>query len=99
TGNHYEKLLSQSEFSTLIIDSYAWAIEGNSRFNTYSETYEEVMEEGQRQRDDLIARAEERNRSRKNSRTLMLLVFWILGLSAIAGLFYWAFVSSRLASG
>jgi hypothetical protein len=95
TGNHYEKLLSQPEFSTLLLDSYSWAIEGNSRFNTYSETYEGVIEEGRRYKEELIARAEERDKSRKDRRTFMLLAFWILGFAVIAGLFYWAFVRSR----
>jgi hypothetical protein len=95
TGNHYEKLLSQPEFSTLLLDSYAWAVEGNSRFNAYSETYEGVMEEGRKHKEDLIARAEEREKSRSSRRNLMLAAFWVLGIVAIVGLFYWAFVRSK----
>ena len=95
TGNHYEKLLYQPEFSTLLLDCYSWVAEGNSRFNAYSETYDTILEEDLRVREDLIARAEERDNSRKSRRNLMLLAFWALGLAAIAGLIYWAFVRSR----
>jgi hypothetical protein len=92
TGNHYEKLLTQPEFSALLLDCYKWASGGNSRFNGYWETYEEVIEEGIAEREDLVNRAEERESSRRNQRTLLLVAFWALGILAIAGLSYWAFV-------
>ena len=95
-ANHYEKLLAQPEFSTLLLDCYSWASEGNSRFNTYSETYDEVIEEGLSETRDLVARAEERNRSRRSQRTLLLVVFWVLGLGALLGLVYWAFFRAKV---
>ena len=92
TGNHYEKLLSQPEFSTLLLDCYRWVSEGNSRFNRYLETYSVVIEERIAEREGLVSRAEERESSRRSQRTLLLAAFWALGVVAIAGLSYRAFV-------
>jgi hypothetical protein len=91
-GNHYEKLLEQAEFRSLLLGIYDWAAEGNPRFEEFSQTYQAVVDGRQEEDSNLVSRSEERLKSQKTRRALLLVVFWVAGLVGIAGLVYWSFV-------
>ncbi len=94
-GSHYGKLLEQPEFRSLLSDCYRWTAEGNTRYNSYSEDYEQIVADMEKARGDLVVRSEEREASRRSRKTLMLAIFWVLGLACIVGLAYWAFMGQR----
>lgn len=90
-GNHYELLLAQPEFRSLLTDSFDWCIEGNARYNSYAESYDDIIAGKRKESEDLIARSEARDAEREGKRRTLLLLSWIMGIGAIVGLSYWTF--------
>ncbi len=87
--NHYERLLEQPEFAKLLVDSYLWVSEGNSRFSEFSANYQESIDQQERTREHFISLARQKTISARNRRIALLAVFWALGLLSIAVLARW----------
>lgn len=80
---YYGNLFLDHNFTTLLVNSVAWAM-GNSRLASVGEEIEGKLDEWKALQEDLEAKAEAADKERSTSRTVKLIAAWTAGMAACA---------------
>jgi len=91
-SNYYGNMLGHPLFRKLLVDSFRWVSESNTRFEKYEQTFAADLQERKEQRSQLLDEVERGRRMKKTKRLLFLAVSWGIGLSVISCVVYFRFL-------
>jgi len=90
--NYYGNLLQEPRFQALIGDAVDWAMQGSTRHAQHSSTIGEMVREEKERLDALRNHALSAKNERQRKKLIFLVLAWALGLIAVFGLLYQAFL-------
>jgi hypothetical protein len=90
--NYFGKLLGDPLFADIMTDSVKWTLGGTTRSSTYESTYEDLIQNERERTRNLIETAEKNKSDAQSRKGIYLLLAWVLGIAAMAGLIYIGFI-------